>query len=150
MSYAREEIERTFASFIEAIRAGMASGEWEPWSRFYTEDAVYVEHAFGTFAGRAEILEWMREVMRSPVLRFTAAFECDWHMVCPERGWVVAQFATRMRDPGDGAEHRSYCYTRLEYAGNGQWRFEEDIYNPESMRRMLDGWVAAKLATVPA
>ena len=52
VAYPRAEIEQTFVAFRDALGQAMRTGDWSDWARFYTEDAVYVEHAMGTFRGR--------------------------------------------------------------------------------------------------
>ena len=43
-----------------------------------------------------------------------------------------------------GAEiYRFGCVTILEYAGEGLWSFQEDIYNPNDATQMMERWVAA-------
>jgi hypothetical protein len=64
-----------------------------------------------------------------------------------ERGWVVLEYRNVMNDPGDGRDYQEKSYTRLKYAGNKQWRFEEDIYSPLRMRAMLDRWLDARERT---
>jgi hypothetical protein len=144
--YPLEEIEGTFTAFRAALAHAMRTGDWQPWSRFFAEDAVYVEHAMGTFHGRQEILDWVVRTMTSPLVRDIESFPVGWHIVCERRGWIVAQFVSRMRDPGDGSHHETYCFTLLHYAGNGQWSYEEDIYNPATMQSMLQNWGTAKAA----
>jgi hypothetical protein len=51
-----------------------------------------------------------------------------------------------MDDPGDGSDHREYNWTLLHYAGNGQFSYEEDMYNPVEFGAMIKGWLAAKKA----
>jgi hypothetical protein len=142
--YPRAEIEATFTRFRATLAEAMRTGEWAAWSEFFTEDAVYVEHAMGTFHGRREILAWILRTMSSPLVQEIESFPVGWHIVCEERGWVVAQFLSCMRDPGDGSRHETYCFTLLHYAGNGQWSYEEDIYNPATMHSMLRGWARAR------
>lgn len=142
--YDRSELENTFANFRAALRRGVASGDWAEWAQFFTEDAVYVEHAMGTFRGRAEIRAWIERTMASPLLEHIAEFPVAWHIVCEQRGWIVAQFGTLMKNPGDGSRHETYCFTLLKYAGGGQWNYEEDIYNPAAMHAMLEGWDAIR------
>ena len=59
---------------------------------------------------------------------------------------MVAQIWNRMVDPGDGSLHQAYNFTLLKYAGNLQWSYEEDIYNPQPFQSMIQGWFAAKKA----
>ena len=35
-----------------------------------------------------------------------------------------------MADPGDGSVHREFNWTKLHYAGDGKFYYEEDMYNP--------------------
>ena len=142
--YQRAEIERTFTAFRAALARAMQSGDWAEWASFYAEDAVYVEHAMGTFRGRREIRNWIERTMSLPLVEHIESFPVGWHVICEERGWVLAQFFSRMRDPGDGSRHETYNVTILHYGGNGQWSYEEDIYNPAIMHSMLQGWARAR------
>ncbi len=143
--FSRKELETTFLRFRDTLDNAMASRDWRAWADFYTEDALYVEHAMGTFHGRQEIYEWIINTMSEESLQHIEAFPVDWYVICEERGWIIAQFGTRMRDPGDGEDHYTYCFSLLKYAGNGQWHYEEDIYNPSSMQAMLANWQAASM-----
>jgi hypothetical protein len=141
--YHRAELEQTFQRFRAALGAAMISGDWSEWADFFTEDALYIEHAMGTFHGRREIHDWIIATMSEPTLAHIESFPADWHIICEERGWIIAQFGTVMKDPGDGSRHETYCFTLLKYAGAGRWNYEEDIYNPASMQTMLEGWITA-------
>ena len=68
-------------------------------------------------------------------------FPIDWYVIDEARGWVLLEYRNIRADPGDGPRLETRSYTRLKYGGNGQWRFEEDIYSPLRMRAMLDAWV---------
>lgn len=144
--FSRTEVENTFRDFRAALGRAMQTRNWVEWSQFFTEDALYVEHAMGTFRGRGEIYDWIVRTMSSPLLDEIESFPVGWHVIDEEKGWVIAEFRTVMRDPGDGRSHETYCFTLLKYAGNGQWNYEEDIYNPASMESMLKAWSAAKAA----
>jgi ketosteroid isomerase-like protein len=144
--HTREELERTFRAFRAALARAMQSGDWSEWAGFYAEDAVYVEHAMGTFRGRREIREWIERTMALPLVEHIEAFPVGWYVIDEERGWIIAQFFSRMRDPGDGSRHETYNVTILHYGGNGQWSYEEDIYNPAIMQSMLQGWAARRAA----
>ena len=50
----------------------------------------------------------------------------------------------QLPDPDGGDEgYRFGCITIIEYAGNNQWSYQEDIYNPEEGKQMIQGWLAA-------
>jgi ketosteroid isomerase-like protein len=144
-TFSRQELEDTFTAFRATLAKAMRTKDWNAWSEFFTEDALYIEHAMGTFNGRAEILDWVVRTMASPLIDNIESFPVGWHMIDEERGWVIAQFISRMREIGDGKVHETYCFTLLKYAGNGQWNYEEDIYNPLLMQEMLEAWEAARV-----
>ena len=77
VAYPRAEIEQTFMAFRAALERAMRSGDWSEWARFYTEDAVYVEHAMGTFRGRRAIHDW--------ILRHDGAAARTRHRIVPHR-----------------------------------------------------------------
>ena len=142
--WSRAEIEEAFQLFQEtALKAG-TSGDWRGWADMFTEDATYVEHHYGTFGGREAIYNWIQSTMSEPVNRDMRYFPMEWYMIDEERGWVVCQVWNRMIDPGDGSLHQQYNFTLLKYAGNMQWSYEEDIYNPEHFKAMVGGWMKRK------
>ena len=47
-------------------------------------------------------------------------------------------------ETGDGSLHQAYNFTLLKYAGNNQWSYEEDIYNPAHFKDMIRGWLEKK------
>ena len=64
--HARSEVEAAVAAFVE-MRGAIARGEetWTALDRFYTDDAVYVDPAWGRISGGlAEIREFFAESMR--------------------------------------------------------------------------------------
>ena len=44
-------------------------------------------------------------------------------------------------DPDEAIERVRHGF--VEYAGNGLWSLEEDIYNPEEWATLLKNWMAA-------
>jgi hypothetical protein len=73
-------------------------------------------------------------------------FPVDWYLIDEERGWVLMSVWNRMNDPGDGSLHQEYNWTMLHYGGNGQFSYEEDMYNPAEFGTMIKGWLKAKKA----
>ena len=138
--FSRVELERAFDLYqATALRAG-TSGDWRPWADLFTEDATYVEHVFGTFGGREAIYGWIQKTMSTPPNDQMKFFPIEWYMIDEERGWIVAQVWNRMLDPGDGSLHQAYNFTLLKYAGELQWSYEEDIYNPSHFGTMIKSW----------
>jgi hypothetical protein len=103
VAYARAEIEQTFIAFRAALERAMRSGDWSEWARFYTEDAVYVEHAMGTFRGRRAIHDWILATMALPLVRDIESFPIGWHVICEPGGraaglrWVARRVVLSAR-----------------------------------------------------
>jgi ketosteroid isomerase-like protein len=92
---------------------------------FYTEDAVYVDGAWGRIEGRPAIARWLVDSM--------AGME-DWkfpvEFIAIEGIDVVVKWTQIMpRTRPDGTPYRQSAYSRLIYAGDGKFSYEEDVYN---------------------
>ena len=146
MTYSRQEIEEAFAHYQSVAATAAAANEWRAWADLFTEDAEYVEHHFGRFRGREAIFNWITETMHAPPNDEMNAFPIEWYVIDETKGWVVCCVQNRMRDPGDGSVHQEANWTLLKYAGNQQWSYEEDLYNPLEFGEMIKGWFAAKKA----
>lgn len=147
--FSREELTEALRIYNEARDRASASGDWGPWGDLFTEDADYIEHAFGVFKGRAAIREWITGVM-APFPHMT--FPQDWVAFDEEAGAIVFQCQNRLEHPTDpdGEPFQFPTWTRLTYAGNGKFSCEEDIYNPaRDAERTVREWVEAggQLAT---
>jgi hypothetical protein len=143
MSYTRQEMEDAFTNYQAVAAKAAAANEWRAWAAMFTDDAEYVEHHFGVFHGREAIYEWITATMHTPPNDEMNAFPIEWYVIDEQKGWVVCKVQNRMRDPGDGSVHQEANWTLLKYAGNNQWSYEEDMYNPLEFGRMIQGWQAA-------
>jgi len=143
MSYTRQEMEDAFTNYQAVAAKAAAANEWRAWAAMFTDDAEYVEHHFGVFHGRDAIYEWITATMHTPPNDEMNAFPIEWYVIDEQKGWVVCKVQNRMRDPGDGSVHQEANWTLLKYAGNNQWSYEEDMYNPLEFGRMIEGWQAA-------
>jgi hypothetical protein len=139
--FTRDEMEREFEAYQERGRIAGESGDWSPWADQFTEDAVYIEHLYGRFEGREAIRTWITETMTPfPNNQFTY-FPIEWAVFDEERGWIVCEVQNRLNDLGDGKIFQASNFTRLVYAGDGMWSYEEDVYNPESMAVCVKAWM---------
>lgn len=138
-TFERAEVEAAFHDFIAMGDRCAETGDWNPWADIHTEDGVWVEHHLGTQRGRDAIRRVILEVMKPvPMMYFPVA----WHMVDGNR--VASYIWQQMPDPKGGDEiYRFGCVTILEYAGNGLWSFQEDVYNPNDATEMMKRWVEA-------
>ena len=148
-TYTRDEIEQAFRHFQEAAEKSAKSHDWREWSECFTEDAEYFEHHYGKMKGRQAIYEWIQQTMNEPIVEHMDNFPIDWYVIDESRGWVLCAIWNVMADPGDGSVHREINWTKLHYAGDGKFSYEEDVYNPNLFAEMIGGWIKAKKACEP-
>ena len=131
----RSEVEEAFRHFV----AVGDSGDWNAWADLHSEDGVWVEHHLGTFRGRDAIREAIVAVMaQAPPMEFPVA----WQLI--EGSRVVFYPWQVFPDPAGGdADYRFGCVTVLDYAGDGLWSFQEDLYNPREAEEVMKRWLAA-------
>ena len=133
--FSRSEVEEAYHHFV----AVGDSGDWDAWSDLHTEDGVWLEHAFGEIRGRKAIRRTITRVM-APVPMMV--FPVEWYMI--EGNRVVYYPWQVMPDPkGGDAVYRFGCVTILEYAGNGEFSRQEDLYNPREGEAVIKSWLAA-------
>lgn len=128
-----------------AIEAGTAT--WVDLAGFFTDDAVYIDPAWGRIQGIDEIRAFLVESMRGledwrfPI-RFTAVDGDD----------VVTVWDQVL--PGERADGRPLVQTGvsvLRYAGDGKFDFEEDLLNMQHVLEDLaaSGWTPAAGFSAP-
>lgn len=138
------EIEEAFRVYRDKAARAAASGQWDEWVELFTEDATYVEHHYGRYEGREAIRKWITETMSAPLNKDMNAFPVRWYVIDEEQAWVVCSVINRMADPGDGSVHEADSWTKLHYAGEGRFSYEEDMYNPNEFAKMISGWAEAR------
>jgi hypothetical protein len=72
-------------------------------------------------------------------------FPMDWHVIDPDRGWVIFQCQNRLEHPTDAnAEPFQFpTWSLIKYAGNNLWSYEEDNYNPKEAVEIVQAWLKA-------
>ncbi len=140
-TFSRAEMEREFEAYQERGRIAGATGDWSPWADQFTEDAVYIEHLYGRFEGREAIRTWITETMAPFPNNQFVHFPIEWAVFDEGRGWIVCEVQNRLTDLGDGSVFQASNFTRLVYAGDGMWSYEEDVYNPQTMADAVKGWM---------
>lgn len=148
MPYPRDEVEAAVARYC-ALRAAIERGErtWTALAELFTDDAVYIDPAWGRIEGIGELRHFLHESM--------VGLE-DWtfpiEFTAVEGDDVVVKWTQRL--PGrrpDGTPFEQSGYSRLVYGGGGKFRYEEDLLN---MTHVLDdlaasGWVPGDGFTRP-
>ena len=137
MAGIEEEALAAYKAYVEArdrIEAGELS--WDALGEFFTEDAVFIDPAWG----RVEGLDNIREFLRDSMLGLD-----DWKF--PER-WtfadghrVVTMFEQRIGPEADGIKFTQPGISILYYAGDGKFCYELDLLN---MAHVLDDMRAAQ------
>jgi hypothetical protein len=127
--YPREEIDAEFAKYVERGKAN----DWSAWADQFTEDARYIEHEYGVYEGREAIREWIVATMASVS---GMSFPIEWYVIDGNR---VIMYCWNVFDPLPGmtGEYKFAVVGILEYAGNGQWSLEEDVYNAKEAEAVL-------------
>jgi len=143
-TYSAAEIEEAYAVFHGHVERFASTGEWHGFADLFTEDATYVEHAFGTFRGREEIRAWSTATMTSFPGGVMTGFPLAWKVVDASTSRLICEVRNLMPDPGDGSVHEESNLTIMTYAGDGMFSREEDVYNPLRFMRMSMRW--AKVA----
>jgi hypothetical protein len=138
--FTADEITAAYAAFHHQVERFVATGDWSGYADLFTEEAVYVEHALGTFHGREEIRAWVMQTMTAYPGRVMTGFPVSWQVVDPGAGRLVCEVRNPMPDPGDGTMLEEPNITIMTYAGDGLFSGEEDVYNPLRFHRMALRW----------
>jgi uncharacterized protein (TIGR02246 family) len=140
-----DELREAFDHFARVSDDCAAARDYNAFADLFTEDCTYVEHVFGEMHGREAVRAWIVPLMKeSPNDLMT--YTHDWVVFDEPNGRVVFCVRTHMPDVGDGVDHSTTNWTRIDYAGNGLWSREEDIYNPAHFGTLLKSWQAARAA----
>jgi hypothetical protein len=142
--WSRRNIDDAFGHYREVVLTCGRTGDWSPFADLFTEDATYIEHAFGTLGGREAIRRWITTTMSTFPGDAMPHFPVEWYMIDEDRGWLSCQLWNRMADPGDGSVHQAPNFTLLKYAGDNVWSYEEDIYNPQAFADMITRWQSVR------
>jgi ketosteroid isomerase-like protein len=121
----------------QRIDEGLEPAAFGALADFYTDDAVYVDAAWGRIEGKEAIAHWLEHSMiglddwKFPV-EFTAIEGNDvvvkWTQIIPGRR-------------ADGTPYAQSAYSRLRYAGGGRFDYQEDTYN---MVHVLEDMAASR------
>ncbi len=127
MPFDRDEIEDTVRRYIatrDEICAG--NGGWDRLAEFFTDDAVFVDPAWGRVEGLDAILETVFGPAMAGLDDWT--FPTDFYAIADDGETVVVKW--RQQFPGaDGQLREQSGVSTLVYAGDGKFRYEEDLLN---------------------
>jgi ketosteroid isomerase-like protein len=144
MPHSREEIEGVMQRYV-AVRADIdaGTGTWRDLAQFFTDDAVFIDPAWG----RVEGIEEMRRTVFGDAMEGLEEwkFPVEFYAIAGDNVIVKwKQILPGARD--DGTKWQQSGVSTLIYAGNGKFRYEEDLLN---MVHVLEDMRASK-CRVPA
>src|SRR5581483_9639889 len=140
VSHPRAEIEAAIERFIAANRRAEETGDWTILADFYTDDAVYTYQGLAAGGwvearGRDEIRRQILERDMAPYGGWT--FPYDWYAIDGDR--VVTRWWNRA--PGsraDGSPIQAPGMSVLEYAGDGRFRSQFDLFDRLSVKAVAE------------
>ncbi|MBJ7338218.1 nuclear transport factor 2 family protein [Mycolicibacterium sp.] len=136
---------RAYVAQRERCVAGEAA--WSTIGQWFTDDAVFIDPAWGRVQGREEIARFFDHSMNG----FEGwSFPEEWTMVDGDR--LVTFWWNRV--PGtreDGAPYQAPAFSLLHYAGDGLFDYELDLMNITEVGELLaaSGWLPGADMTFP-
>lgn len=103
---------------------GPVHEDWAAWAKLFTDDATYFDHFYGTFTGPDEITKFLEGTMGAAPQVYSPLV---WYVVDGTR--VAYKVVNRADNPEPGGAPIDFpSYQFIEYAGDGKWRSEEDVW----------------------
>jgi ketosteroid isomerase-like protein len=127
MVHGRDEVEAAIDRYL-AVRDGInaGTGTWADLAQFFTDDAVFIDPAWG----RVEGIEEMKATVFGEAMVGLEdwKFPTDFYMI--DGDTVVVKWRQVLpRTRADGSAYAQSGYSTLVYAGEGKFRYEEDLLN---------------------
>jgi len=139
VSHTRDEVEAAVAQYL-AVRERMDRGEggWDEMADLFTDDATYIDPAWGLIEGNDAIRAFMSESMAGLE---DWLFPIEW--VAIDGDHVVVKWTQRL--PGqraDGSHYDNSGVSLLTYAGGGRFSRSEDHLNMLHVYEVIgeSGW----------
>jgi hypothetical protein len=126
MSHERAEIEATINRYLDLRREAIAGDiPWTDLTEVFTEDAVFIDSVWGRHQGVAALVEFLDSSMKGLQ---SWDFPHFWQAIDGDR--VFLRWSNLLPGTGrDGGELHVMGLSILEYAGNGKFSYEEDLYS---------------------
>ena len=147
-TYSADEILETHRRFIE-VRNRIDAGEiwWDAMAEFFTEDATFIDPAWGRVDGLDNMIKFWLESMAGLE---DWSFPHEWRAI--EGNRLVASWQNRL--PGkrtDGTFYQSHGLSVMMYAGNGKFSYEEDLLNMVHVMEIMreSGWRPSSKVNMP-
>ncbi|MFO0688496.1 MAG: nuclear transport factor 2 family protein [Myxococcota bacterium] len=145
-AHPRAEVEAACHEYVR--RANI--NDWNLWTDIFTEDVLYVDHAYGVFRSREEVRKWMVPLMKTmPEMRFVPGFLVIQGDLVINYNWNRWPNPDGSAEPYDDwrnpqalslYEHHFPCVTINVYGGNGLFAYEEDLYCAPAFMNIFSSW----------
>ena len=142
----KEEVEAACHEYVRRANVN----DWDLWTDIFTEDVYYVDHAYGFFQGREEVRKWMVPLMQTmPEMRFVPGFLMIQGDLVINYNWNRWPNADGSAEPYDDwknpqdlslYKHQFPCVTINIYAGDGLFKYEEDLYCAPAFMNVFGNW----------
>ena len=137
--YSKQEVEATHERYL-ALRGEIGTGA-KPWSAladFFTDDATFIDPAWGRIEGIEAIREFFDLSMRG-----LEGWTFPQEACLVDNDVVISRWKNRL--PGqraDGSYYEATGCSTLYYAGEGKFRYEEDVLNMVHVYELMkeSGW----------
>lgn len=138
--FSEQEIRETHDRYL-AVRAKIEVGElpWSALADFFTDDATFIDPAWGRIKGIAEIRKFLDESMLGLE---DWSFPTEWTMIDGHR--LVTMWYNRLGGSrADGAHYQAPGISVMHYAGDGKFNFEMDLLNMAHVNEIIGeaGWM---------
>lgn len=127
MAHSRDEVQAALDRYI-SVRDGINAGRgtWADLAQFFTDDAVFIDPAWG----RVEGIEEMKATVFGSAMVGLEEWKFPTEFSVIDGDTVVIKWSEVL--PGrrdDGSEYAQSGYSTLVYAGDGKFCYEEDLLN---------------------
>ncbi len=144
MPFPPQEIQATIDRYTQ-VRADIDAGKltWSALAQFFTEDAVFIDPAWGRVQG----IEEMKATVFGDAMEGFEDWKFPIDFIAVDGDHVIVKW--RQVLPGfadDGRPYEQSGVSTLIYAGDGKFKYEEDILN---MVHVLEDMKASKVRVVP-
>jgi len=138
-AFPKEEIVAAYDAMVATrSRAESGEGSWDALADHFTEDAVFIDPAWGRVEGIEAIKAFLLESMAG-----LEGWEFPRGVTAVEGNQLVSVWQNRL--PGqraDGSHYEAPGISLMDYAGQGKFSREEDILNMVHVTELIreSGW----------
>jgi ketosteroid isomerase-like protein len=127
MPHSRAEVEAAVERYL-AVRDGINAGRgtWRDLAQFFTDDAVFIDPAWGRVVG----LDEMNATVFGEAMVGLEEWKFPTEFYVIDGDTVVVKWQQVLPGPrADGSPYAQSGYSTLVYAGDGKFAYEEDLLN---------------------